>query len=537
MNPIDILNTLIGSVAWPTLRGVLHVTFFLVVLYLVKVMLWDQRGATPLRHLPKPKRSVGVALAVLVVLFGTALAYQATWQLAGVTRPRFVAFMQTYDRRQFNPAHGIERGRILDRHGEVLAFSELRDGRSKRVYPYGPAFAHVVGYTDARYGAAGMEAAANAHLNGSTPMDLKAWGQLGRQVLTRDRHPKGQDLTLTLDTELQLTAAKALDGRRGAVVMLRPGDGAVRVLLSTPGYDPNAVTGALFNGRDPAAPLLNRATQGLYPPGSTFKVVIAVEALNAGFRGTLPCPADGFTTSARYPKIRDHEYYSARRRGQAWRGHGNLDLSKALSESSNVFFAQLGDRLGHDAFHGTLERFQFNRELPLHEGLFGAQTMQTGRIRRIGRTDRYGLAQAAIGQGRVLTTPAQMALVAATVANAGLMVRPRLVVSDAPKALARPMNATNAARVGQMMRRVVTEGTGRGIDTPGLAIAGKTGTAQNPKGKSHSWFIGYAPAGSHERHGGLAVAVLVEEGGYGSATAAPIARELLVQANARGMLR
>jgi peptidoglycan glycosyltransferase len=537
MNPIDILNTLIGSVAWPTLRGVLHVTFFLVVLYLVKVMLWDQRGATPLRHLPKPKRSVGVALAVLVVLFGTALAYQATWQLAGVTRPRFVAFMQTYDRRQFNPAHGIERGRILDRHGEVLAFSELRDGRSKRVYPYGPAFAHVVGYTDARYGAAGMEAAANAHLNGSTPMDLKAWGQLGRQVLTRDRHPKGQDLTLTLDTELQLTAAKALDGRRGAVVMLRPGDGAVRVLLSTPGYDPNAVTGALFNGRDPAAPLLNRATQGLYPPGSTFKVVIAAEALNAGCRGTLPCPADGFTTSARYPKIRDHEYYSARRRGQAWRGHGNLDLSKALSESSNVFFAQLGDRLGHDAFHGTLERFQFNRELPLHEGLFGAQTMQTGRIRRIGRTDRYGLAQAAIGQGRVLTTPAQMALVAATVANAGLMVRPRLVVSDAPKALARPMNATNAARVGQMMRRVVTEGTGRGIDTPGLAIAGKTGTAQNPKGKSHSWFIGYAPAGSHERHGGLAVAVLVEEGGYGSATAAPIARELLVQANARGMLR
>jgi peptidoglycan glycosyltransferase len=537
MNPIETLNTLIGSVAWPTLRGVLHVTFFLVVLYLLKVMLWDQRGATGLRHLPKAKRIVGPAIAALVVLFGAALAYQASWQLAGVTRPRFIAFMQTYDRRQFNPAHGIERGRILDSQGEVLAFSALRDGRSKRVYPYGPAFAHVVGYTDARYGAAGMEAAANAHLNGSTPVDLKAWGQLGRQVLTRDRHPKGQDLVLTLDTELQLMAARALGERRGAVVMLRPGDGAIRVLLSTPGYDPNAVTGALFQGRDPAAPLLSRATQGLYPPGSTFKVVVAAEALNAGFRGTLPCPADGFTTSARYPKIRDHEYYSARRRGQTWRGHGSLDLSKALAESSNVFFAQLGDRLGHDAFHDTLDRFQFNRELPLHEGLFGAQTMQTGRIRRIARSDRYGLAQAAIGQGRMLTTPAQMALVAATVANGGLMVRPRLVVSDQPKALGRPLGAADAARLGRMMRRVVSEGTGRGIDTEGLAIAGKTGTAQNPGGKSHSWFIGYAPAGSRERHAGLAVAVLVEEGGYGSATAAPIARDLLVQAHSRGMLR
>lgn len=537
MGTIDTLNALIGSVAWPTLRGVLHVTFFLVVLYLLKVMLLDQRASTALKHLPRPKRAVGPAVAVLIVLFGATLAYQATWQLGGVTRPRFIAFMQAYDRRQFNPAHGIARGRILDRRGEVLAFSALRNGRSQRIYPYGPAFAHVVGYTDARYGAAGMEAAANAHLNGSTPVDLRAWGQLGRQVLTRDRHPKGQDLALTLDTELQLMAAHALADRRGAAVMVRPGDGAIRVLLSTPGYDPNAITGALFKGRDPAAPLLNRATQGLYPPGSTFKVVLAAEALNAGFHGTLSCPADGFTTSARYPKIRDHEYYSARRRGQTWGGYGSIGLSEALAESSNVFFAQLGDRLGHDTFHRTLERFGFNRELPLHEGLFGAQTMQTGRIRRISASDRYGLAQASIGQGRVLTTPAQMALVAATVANGGLMVRPRLVVADQPKALARPLGAANAAKLGRMMRRVVSQGTGRGIDTAALPIAGKTGTAQNPNGESHSWFIGYAPADSHERHAGLAVAVLVEAGGYGSTTAAPIARDLLVQAHSRGMLR
>jgi peptidoglycan glycosyltransferase len=151
---------------------------------------------------------------------------------------------------------------------------------------------------------------------------------------------------------MQRLAMERLGERAGAVVVLRPQDGAVRVLASTPSFDPNRVDANMFLRADPRARLLNRATAGLYPPGSTFKVVIAADAW-IGFSGRIDCPADGWTTSGRYRKIRDHEYYEARRAGRTWRGHGRIGLSTALSESSNVFFAQLGVYLGHDAFAET----------------------------------------------------------------------------------------------------------------------------------------------------------------------------------------
>jgi peptidoglycan glycosyltransferase len=459
--------------------------------------------------------------------------YQATWQLTGLFRPELVAFMQTYDRRQFNPAHRIRRGRILDHRGEALAYSEKHGDEVYRLYPYGPAFAHVVGYSDPKFGATGMEAAANVHLNGGIVESLPAWGELGRQLLIREKSPRGQDLVLTLDAELQLLAVQRLGSRRGAVVLMRPGDGAIRVLASAPAFDPNRITAALFRGTYPSAPLLNRATQGLYPPGSTFKILTAAMALEQGFKGTLHCPADGYTTSSHYRKIRDHEYYAARKAGKTWRGHGNLDLATALAESSNVFFAQLGVRYGHDAFSRNAKRFQFNRQIRLYEGPYGSWTMSTGRIPEIKKSDKYGLAQASVGQGKILVTPAHMALITAAVANRGVAMRPRLLQSDPPVQLARFMPDAEAVRLARMLRKVVAEGTGRGIDVEGLAIAGKTGTAQNPQGASHSWFVGFAPA---ERPA-LAVAVMVEHGGYGSKTAAPIARDLLVRANELGMLQ
>jgi len=169
----------------------------------------------------------------------------------------------------------------------------------------------------------------------------------------------------------------------------------------------------------------------------------------------------------------------------------------------------------------------------LNDGLPGRQVLRTGRIPRIAESDQYGLAQAGIGQGEVLATPAHMALITAAIANGGVAMRPRLTFNEQPAALARFMSTATAARLAGIMRHVVTEGTGRGIETPGLAIAGKTGTAQNPFGKPHSWFIGFAPAA----HPALAVAVLVEHGGYGSATAAPIARDLLLLAQQRGLMQ
>ncbi|MBK5969677.1 MULTISPECIES: peptidoglycan D,D-transpeptidase FtsI family protein [Thiorhodovibrio] len=536
MNPLATFNTLIDSPAWPTLQLGLHGLFFLALLYLLK-RLFDLRRTAVLKGLPKPKSIAGGLVVVLVLgsAFGAVLAYQATWQLTGMTRPDFIAFMQTYDRRQFNPAHRIARGRIADRKGQILAYSKEIDGRVQRVYPYGPAFAHVIGYQDPTFGATGLEGSANAHLNGSAPADLRAWRDLGQQVITQ-REPRGQDLVLTLDAGLQRQAFAALDGHAGAVVMLRPADGALRVLASAPAFDPNRLSADLFQRGDTQARLLNRALQGRYPPGSTFKLVVAAEGLAAGQTGPLRCEANGYTTSARYPLIRDHEYYSARRSGMTWQGHGSLSLSRALAESCNVFFAKLGVQLGHERFARTLDNFLFWRTIPLHSSEYGSLTMTTGEAPRIAGSDQYGLAQAAIGQGRMLMTPAHLALIAGAIANDGVAVKPRLVAGEEPEGLARMMPADQARQLQRMMRKVVSEGTARGIDMPGLAIAGKTGTAQNSDGAPHSWFVGYAPADRRAPEQTLAIVVLVEQGGYGSAAAAPLARDMLLQAQKQGLL-
>jgi len=532
---MELLNTLFQSAPWGALRTGLHIVFLLLLVYLLK-QIWDLRPVTGLKHLAKPRAGFGLVVAGIGLLLIGVLAYQATWQLSGTARPDFVAFMQSHDRRQFNPAHWIQRGRILDHRGRVLAQTREvagpSDTEAQRWYPYGPGFAHVVGYADPRFGTSGMESAANVSLNGGTPESLREWGQLGRQLITGGKRPKGRDLVLTLDAELQTLAYRRLAGRPGAVVMLVPADGAVRVLTSSPSFDPNRVDGLLFSGPDPDARLLNRATAGLYPPGSTFKVVLAAQSLDRGQEPVLSCPGDGFTTSRRYPKIRDHEYYSARRAGRAWGGFGRIGLARALAKSSNVYFAQLGVLQGHAAFQQTIERFLFNSRVVLTEGLSGRQLMRTGRIPRIATSDQYGLAQASIGQGQVLVTPAHMALITAAIANDGVAMRPRLTPDEPVQVLGRMLGAHSAARLRQMMRQVVSGGTARGIDVPEIAIAGKTGTAQNPKGEPHSWFIAFAPADRPR----LAVAVLVEHAGYGSAVAAPIARDLLLAARERGLL-
>ncbi len=523
------LTALVDSGAWPLLRAGLHVGFFLLIGLILK-RLYDFRH---LGHAGPPAAAFRALFFGLAALLGGVLLYQASWQLGGVLRPQFVQFMQLHDRRQFNPTHRLQRGRILDHQGVVLALSEEQEGRVARRYPYGPAFAHAVGYSEPRFGAAGIEAAASVQLNGGAPEGLGDWGRLGRQVLTQDKRPKGQDLVLTLDADLQQLAFELMGDRRGAVVALDPRSGAIRVLLSTPGFDPNRIGPPLFRGADPATPLLNRATQGLYPPGSTFKVVLAALALESGFSGTLPCPADGFTTSPRYPRIRDHEYYSARAEGRAWQGYGALDLQGAFVKSSNVFFAQLGVRYGRDAFYREAEQLYFNRRLTLFASPQGSWTVATGSVPDLESSDQYGLAQMSIGQGELVTTPLHLALIAAAVANGGLAMEPHLAANEAPRALARFLPGPSAARLTEMMRRVVTEGTGRAINTKQLAIAGKTGTAENPHGEAHSWFIGFAPA---ERPT-LALAVLVEGGGWGSRAAAPIARDLWLRAQARGLLQ
>lgn len=516
---------------WPLIRIALHVGFFLAVGYLLKSML-DLLRTTTDRHLPRPRWSVRIPFVMLILLFAGVLVHQATWQLTGASRPKFIAFMQLHDRRALNPAHRILRGRILDHRGEVLAYSEEIDGQVYRRYPDGPAFTHVVGYSHARFGTAGMESVATVQLNGGAPDGLNDWSTFGRQLVTQEKRPRGRDLVLTLDAELQRHAYHLLEGYRGAIVLMQPRDGAIRTLVSRPSYDPNQLSAGLFRGQDVNAALINRATQGLYAPGSVFKIVLAAFALESGFDGSIDCPADGFTTSGRYRKIRDHEYYTGRQNGSAWAGHGRLDLGTALARSSNVFFAQLGVHYGHEAFYRIAGRMLFNRRIPVQGSPSGVWSMRTGVIPPSNPSDQYGLAQMSIGQGSILVTPAYMGLIAASIAHQGRAMRPRLVESDPPEPLTDFMSEAVAKRLSVLLRQVVTRGTARGINDPRLAIAGKTGTAENTQGLSHSWFVGFAPADQPR----LAVAVLVEQGGYGSVTAAPIARDLLLFAAERGRL-
>jgi peptidoglycan glycosyltransferase len=331
---------------------------------------------------------------------------------------------------------------------------------------------------------------------------------------------------------MQRLAMERLGDRAGAVVVLRPQDGAVRVLASTPSFDPNRVDANMFLRADPRARLLNRATAGLYPPGSTFKVVIAADALDRGFSRPHRLPGRRLDHLRALPQDpRPRILRGAPRRAQ---------LARPRAHRPQRGAERVLQRLLRPA-----RRVPRPRRLPRPRGAScstaasasapatpASSTMRTGRIPRIPSSDRYGLAQASIGQGKVLVTPAQMALIAAAVANDGVAVQPRLVPASSPPPPGASCSPAPPAKLRAMMRRAVTEGTGRGIETPGLAIAGKTGTAENPFGASHSWFIGFAPADRPA----LAVAVLVEHGGYGSTVAAPIARDLLLLAKERGHL-
>lgn len=412
----------------------------------------------------------------------------------------------------------VHRGAILDRHHGPLAKTELRTGRLVRVYPTGPLFAHLVGYRNLRLGKTGLEAAQDAVLlgvKGRTP-----WDAFQDALAPRGRW--GLDIVLTVDPDVQRAAYEALNRRAGAVVALDPRDGAVLALVSTPAFDPNGVEQAWEALRkDASSPLLNRATHGRYPPGSTFKVVTMAAALSrkvATPKTPFSCP--GFVV-VRGQRITDGE----------GRAHGWVTLEDALVVSCNVAFVQLGLRIGGETLREVAAAFGIGRRLP-----FELPT-DPGHLPTPSEVAGDGAAQMAFGQGSLLVTPLHMAVVAATIARGGVLPKPYVVAevrTPEGETVERHRQETGerilASEVAEILRGTMVEvtrrGTGRAAAIPGVAVAGKTGTATSPDGAPHAWFIGFAPAYAPR----VAVAVLVEHGGAGGQIAAPIAREVLVRA-------
>ncbi|TYO97380.1 peptidoglycan D,D-transpeptidase FtsI family protein [Desulfallas thermosapovorans] len=405
----------------------------------------------------------------------------------------------------------IKRGDILDRRGNILACSVPVENGYTREYPLGSAAAHVVGYNSSKYGAAGIEKnMAKVLLGLEGGNDISA---LRNRILG---HPgMGNDVTLTIDAELQKSASDLLGGQKGAIVVLDPTTGEVLAMASYPNYDPAQVAGYM---NQPDSPMLNRAAQGAYPPGSVFKVVTAAALLSElpkMARDNIDCTGQlkvtGFT-------LRDNAV------------HGTVDFRKAFAQSCNVAFGRYGLAVGNERFVRQAGAFgigkQFEFPLPVYNG----------HITPAGKMDGPNLASSAIGQGELLISPLQAVLLAAAVANDGIIMKPYLISSYSnakggqinmqPRQWLKAMEPEVAAALTEEMIAVVREGTGKAAALPGITVAGKTGSAENPHGRSHAWFVGFAPA--HQPR--VAVAVLLENAGSGGAVAAPIAREVFRRA-------
>ncbi len=401
------------------------------------------------------------------------------------------------------------RGRLLDRTGKPLAYST----GVRRNYPLGKAAASLIGYFDIRLGASGMEGQFDLMLQGrQRPGDLVE----GKGVAPLQR-VQGPDVVLSLDADLQQQAYDLLAGRNGAIVLLHVPTGELLAAASYPSYDPRHL-GDRWDDltKDPAAPLFHRGLGGLYSPGSTFKVLTMVAALSekVATSGTVFYCGGGLPIGD-YTMVDSHAG-----------GHGSLSLEEALAQSCNVTFGGLGLKLGLPKLEKWMHRTGVLAGSPdLRDLAKGLPPAEDG--------SQVETAQAGIGQGTFLVTPTGMARLCAVIARGGLDVPPRVYraqlrgreafVTDKPPIATRVVDAKIAAAVSQAMRAVVERGTGGGAVVEGYKVAGKTGTAENPRGKPDAWFIGFAPADKPL----FAVCVMLENQGYGGTYSAPLAAKVL----------
>ncbi|GAA3000907.1 penicillin-binding protein 2 [Streptosporangium longisporum] len=438
--------------------------------------------------------------------------------------------------RNFYKRYEVERGRITA--GDKVLAESFDTGdpefRFQRRYPEGKIYAPITGFF-APESARDMEGARNSLLDGSSA-DLL----IRRSIdLFTAKQSKGANVDLTIDPRAQEAAYKALgdSGKKGALVAIEPETGAILAMVSIPTYDPNplskpdkVVVNKAYNklDKDEDKPLVNRAIERTYPPGSTFKVVTMAAYLNSD--DTL-----GPDSQVDAPQVLDLPNTTADlpNYGGAACGAGRVTLSFSLEKSCNTPFGKIAMELGYDALREQALKFGIGGE-PLEIPLAVAGS-------GIGpEEDKAALAQASIGQRSNQMTPLQMAMIAAGIANNGVVMKPYLVkkVADAEgneieaadqDVLSTAMSEDNARKLQEMMVNVVDKGTASAAQIPGIKVGGKTGTAETAEGRDpHAWFISFAPAEKPK----VAVALIVESGSAGSdasggQTAAPIAKSVM----------
>jgi cell division protein FtsI/penicillin-binding protein 2/cell division protein FtsW (lipid II flippase) len=460
------------------------------------------RGALP--RLPRIEvRSRELGLVALAGFAAVALTL-GYWQVA---RADLAASPSVGGERLRVEEARVQRGRILDRNGVVLAETELGpDGEPRRVYEADGAV-HVLGFTSSRVGGSGVESVAADQLMGRTlpnPRDTL------RDILHLPR--AGEDVRLTIDARLQQVAVEAMDGALGAVVAIDPRTGEILAMVSNPTFDPDFSEEEWDVLRtDPTSPLLNRATQGLYTPGSTYKTVTLAAALEYGLvtlDTPATCPAEVFIDGVRI--ISNNEPA----------GRHTETVADAYAYSCNTYFAQLGIEVGEERFRAMAEAFGLTEEIP-----FPLPT-EAGRLSTSkGFLDSgAGLAASAFGQGELQFTPLHLALVTAAIANGGVIEKPRLFLDDETTEWRRPVSPKTARALREAMEYGVEVGWASTVAIPGIRVGGKTGSAEVVVEESpHALFIAFAPVGDPS----IAVVVIKERAGSGSQQAGPVAKRLI----------
>jgi len=466
----------------------------------------------------------------IVILFAVLVGFTAWWSVFDAKALK----EQEVNKRPLFEQQQIPRGRILAADGSVIAKSVPKGrGTGKRYvrhYPLGKLFGHPIGYSFMEYGQSQFEKYHNAELTG----EESEFGQILDQLTGQKQ--EGEQIVTSLDVKAQEVALADLESAGyGAVVAIEPSTGAIKVAASNASYNPNQIPEKLtkWSTEEIATPLFNRATQGQFPPGSTFKVVTAAAGLEAGVitpETTINAPGS----------IIDEGHELANDFNEAW---GEISLDTALTNSVNTWFAQLGQKVGQGELFATMEKFGFGSlppiDLPESEikasGVFEGGELLT-------RHDPVDLARVAIGQERLLETPLQNAMVAAAVANHGKLMKPqiwkRVVNVDGsvtkrmkPSVYSEPITAKTAEELTTAMEGVVVEGTGTNAAIPGVPVAGKTGTAETPSNKecgggeneNQAWFMGFAPA-DHPKIAIAATVSCTEQ--FGGDIAAPIFRDV-----------
>lgn len=466
----------------------------------------------------KKGRRLNREMATVTYIFMVLFLIMAGYIVYFVLHDSDKVLNNSYNKRQDLLAKRVTKGSILSDKGKVLAETKTdKKGNETRYYPYDGLFAHVVGR--ASHGKTGLEAS-----EGYTMLTSEIHPMLSVMNELKGEKDPGNNIVTTLNVKLSQIAGNALGAQKGAIVVIEPDTGKILAMVSSPTYNPNTLTDAawkrLTSDAEEDSALYNRATQGLYPPGSTFKLYTALEYM----REEEAYNKFHYRCTGSIGKGKD--------RIKCYGGevHGRVDLTDAFAESCNAAFCQIGSKLDISLWRKTCESLYYNKNVPLDKLEQKASQFAITSSSALG-----DVMQASIGQGDTLVTPLQNALLVCAAVNGGSVMKPYVVdhvedyegnilTTNEPEKISEPISKAEAKTLKRLMRATVTSGTATSLRYGSYQAGGKTGSAefQNGSTDSHAWFVGYA----EQKGKKLVVSIVVERAGTGSAYAVPIAKKI-----------